>query len=173
MKNIIKFIQTGLLVLFITIATNAQTNTVSIGYIPTMDLESTRFGLHVGYNKVFSPTARFAPEVQVSYSLGTFEGSDDFFARDEKGSLQVIHLLGGYRAYLLNREKKTNVYLNLLGGYSAIFDKKIISEETTIKDTEHGMGLVVGLHMETQKNISLGLSVETLGAGVLKVGYRF
>lgn len=179
MKNILKFIQTGLIVLLLAITANAQTstisnnktNTISLGYIPTMGLDAPTFGLHLGYNKVFSTTRRFVPEFQASYSFATFEGNAGFFAHGD-GNLQIVNILGGSRFYILKREQKANLYLNLLAGYAVVFDKKI-KQEGTIKDTEHGLGLSTGLFLETKNNITLGISVETYATAVVKIGYNF
>ena len=175
MKNIMKFIQTGLIVLLLAVTSNAQienkTQSISLGYVPVMALDVPTIGLHVGYNKVFSMTKRLAPELQASYSFGSFNSDIGLFEHG-KGNLQIINFLGGYRAYLTKREKKTAVYLNLLAGYAAIFDK-IIKTEGTQRDTKHDLGFSMGLYVETKNNITLGFSIETYATAVFKVGYSF
>jgi len=175
MKNIIKFIQTGLILLVLTVTSNAQveskTQSISLGYVPLMALDAPTIGFHIGYNKSFSMTKRFTPELQASYSFGIFDDEVGFFKHGE-GSLHIINILGGYRAYLTKREKKTTVYLNLLVGYAAVFDK-VIKEEETRRDTEHDLGFSTGLYVETKNNISFGFSIETYAAAVFKVGHSF
>ena len=95
MKNFVKFLQTACAILLMTITINAQsdskTQTISVGYIPTMSLDNTTFGLHLGYNKIFLPNKRFTPELQASYSLGIFDGGDDLFSNGE-GTVSYTHL---------------------------------------------------------------------------------
>jgi len=176
MRDFMKFIQTACIILLMAITANAQsdnkTQTISIGYIPTMSLDNTNFGLHLGYNKIFLSNKRFTPELQASYSLGTFDNSDGLFDNGE-GNIHIVNLLGGGRVYILRREEKTNLYLNVLVGYAAIFDRTENNDGIISKEAEHDLGGSIGLTLETKKNISIGLAVETWGTGVLKVGYSF
>lgn len=168
MKNLLK----SIIILFsITINTNAQSNLITIGYVPTIDLDAPTLGLHLGYNKTFLDQTKVSPEVQASYTFATFEASDDFFAHGE-GSLQILSALAGSRFYFFKREKPSNLYGSLLVGYSFFSDKNI-SNDITVHKTEHTLGFSTGLYYETKNRLTLGVAVESDVAAIIKLGVRF
>lgn len=176
MKNLLKFIQTIVIILSMTVISQAQINndlktqSIYLGYVPVSGLSSTNMGLHIGYSKINNSLKRISGELQASYTLATFKGSGDGFFERENGHIQIFNTLAGGRLYFVDRKKGNgNIYINVLAGITFLNDK----EESRPVNNEVGLGYSLGIFFETKNNLSFGVAVETAATGVLKVGYRF
>ncbi len=174
MKNLIKLIQTSLIILTLAIATQAQTNnelktnTFHVGYVPVSTLSSTAFGIHLGYSKLKTSQSQLALETQFSYTLAIFRGYPGFFERGD-GHAHIFNALGGGRLYFTKRKSgKGNLYLNILGGLAVLAD-----QDGKRSDTQAGLGYSFGLFAKTKKNLSFGIAIESAATGVFKVGFDF
>ncbi|MFK8009285.1 MAG: hypothetical protein AB8H03_23190 [Saprospiraceae bacterium] len=162
MKNNIKLMWLTLFFLSLCLTTIAQKRNFSISptiglNIPILDNGS---GFHIGINPAFSVSSRFAIECQFSYA---YVKVNDSFISGESGSQENFNALLGGRFYLLSDKKKIRPYFNLLLGGT-------LNRETDYE--EYLLGVSTGFFVDFNRLLA-GLSFETPGNIILKIGYAF
>ena len=121
-------------------------------------------GVQAGVNASYQIADWFEFEGQLSYQRSEIEES--FFSIGN-AKLNSIALLSGGRFYLLPKEKKTRLYLNLLLG-GLYTNEKLDGFTRNIFNT----GVSLGLFVQCQKLV-FGLSLEAPQFLTFKIGYRF
>ena len=125
--------------------------------IPILD---NGVGFHIGLNPAYSISNRFAIEGQVSFAYVKINGA---FISGEQNTQSNFNALLGARFYILSKEKKARPYLNLLiGGMQ--------NQESDYM--EFTVGASTGVFVDINRFL-VGLSFETPGNVILKVGYTF
>ncbi len=146
---------------------NAQNN--SFAFSPNTGVSTPLLeegiGFHIGLNPTYSLTQHLALEGQVSYVHTNIKSA---FISGRSGSANSFNLLAGARFYLNSEDKKVRPYINLLlGGMYNDEEKEGLNLEP-----EFGIGLSAGTFVEINKLIA-GISYDTPGNIIFKVGYRF
>ena len=162
MKNCIKILSFTLFFLSLCSTTIAQKRNFSL--TPTIGLSipilDNGIGIHFGVNPAYAVSSRFSIESQLSYVAAKIDGQ---FISGEEGFQENFNALIGGRLYVRSDEKKIRPYFNLLLGGT-------LNRESDYQ--EYIFGLSTGFFVDI-KRFLIGLSVETPGYGILKVGYVF
>ncbi|MFK7807707.1 MAG: acyloxyacyl hydrolase [Saprospiraceae bacterium] len=158
----------SLIVLLITFQSNSIAQdrqyifTPNVGLtIPVLD---NGVGFHIGINPAYRITQRLYIEGQLSYSYTDINGS---FLSGGKGNDWAVNTLFGPRLYINSEDKKNRFYLNLLAGAVYHTEKR----DGRSDDTDFELGYSAGIYYEMGR-LMLGLSVDSPGYFVLKVGVR-
>jgi hypothetical protein len=122
-------------------------------------------GFHIGLTSSYSLTQHLAVEGQVSYVRTNIKSA---FISGRSGIANTCNLLAGARLYFNSEDKKVRPCINLLLGGMYNDEEK----EGLDLDPEFGVGLSLGTFVEINKLI-LGVSFDTPGNIIFKVGYRF
>ena len=162
MNNCIKLFSLTLFFLSLCATSIAQKRNFSISPIigltvPILDKGS---GLHFAVNPAYAVSSRFSIESQLSYSYANIDGK---FLSGEKDFQENFNALIGGRLYVLSDEKKIRPYFNLLLG--GMLNRRSDYEE-------YIFGLSTGFFVDINRFL-VGLSLETPGYGIFKVGYVF
>jgi len=146
---------------------NAQNNNFSV--MPTLGVSTPILdggvGFHIGVNPSLSLHEYFAAEGQVSYNYTKITSG---FLNGDTGTAYSANFLLGPRIYFTPEGAKVRPYINaLVGGlyYNEAADR-------VDSDSEFGLGFSGGGFVKIDRFV-VGLSYETLGDIVLKVGYTF
>ena len=117
------------------------------------------YGGHIGFNLYSRELKRFKSDLQASVN---FSGKNN-----ASGSLLTFNALYGGRYYILNPEKPTKVFANVLAGPAFI-------AETGGDFTENrfGLGYSAGIFVVFNRFV-VGTSAESYNNFIFKVGYTF
>lgn len=161
MNNSIKLFCFTLFFLSLYFTTNAQKKfsfTPTIGLnIPILDNGT---GFHIGLNPAYKVASHFAIESQLS--IAVVQDGSTFLSGESDDQNNFNALLGG-RFYILSDRKKVRPYFNLLLG--GTFNSKADYQE-------YLFGVSTGLFVDLNRFLA-GVSVETPGNIIIKVGYVF
>lgn len=162
MKNDIKLFWLSLFFLLLGFTAIAQKRSFSIS--PTIGINfpllDKGLGFHISLNPAYTLSSRFTIESQLSYAFTEIDGK---FISGESGSQENFNVLAGGRFYILSGEKKIRPYFNLLLG--GTLNRRSDYEE-------YIFGLSTGLFFDINRFLA-GISLETPGHIVIKVGYTF
>lgn len=162
MNNRIKLFWLTLLFLSLCSTTIAQKRNFSIS--PTVGLNTPILdngsGLHFGLNPAYAVSSRFTIESQISYAYANIDGT---FLSGESDFQENFNALIGGRLYVRSDEKKVRPYFNLLVGGT-------INRRSDYE--EYLFGVSTGFFVDIRRFL-VGLSFETPGNVILKVGYVF
>lgn len=161
MNNRIKLFWLTLLFLSLCSTTIAQKRNFSIS--PTIGLNSPILdngsGFHLGLNPAYAVSSRFTIESQISFA---YAKTRQFLSGESDVQEDFNALIGG-RLYVRSDEKKVRPYFNLLlgGTLNRMSDNQ-----------EYIFGISTGFFVDIRRFL-IGLSFETPGNVILKIGYVF
>ncbi len=153
-----------------------NTNSIYLGY-PAAIFDAPDFGIYLAYDKEWVKRDRISLEASAAYSYLKFDRDSNNFAHDG-GSTNTIILVGGPRLYFNKSDKSTRVFINLLVGPGLVMDSEyrndgVSAEEYLSEQTMFRLGFSSGAYIQIKNKFIFGLALETYGAMVYKLGYRF